>query len=196
MNICSLRLMAQAPFLRIRSFQSPNLELQNRRLRSRDVRASTYLSSSTWVGTRMYTCGLIEVQNHLISERQIPPSRTSKNQRLTNKPQRGISEHWHRNIFGTVPDQTNAPVICELCHDEHSSADCIGFADWDSSAVRVPKRDDLKIHRKPLSSATKGQFEGESVRDDEPLCNRDIGPENIVRSETVRDFDVVSRRRW
>ncbi len=64
------------------------------------------------------------------------------------------------------------------------------------SAVRVPKRDDLKIHRKRLSPATKGQFEGESVRGDEPLCNRDIGPENIVRSETVRDFDVASRRRW
>jgi hypothetical protein len=48
-------------------------------------------------------------------------------------PFRDSHGRWHRHILGTVPDQTNAPVICEGCHDEHSSADCIGFADWDSA---------------------------------------------------------------
>ena len=65
------------------------------------------------------------------------------------------------------------------------------------SAARIQERNDLKIHRGPSSSATKGRFEAESVLVDEQSCNGDIAPEDIVHSGTVHDFGVCQcTRGW
>lgn len=48
-------------------------------------------------------------------------------------PFRDSHGRWHRHILGAASDRSGSPAIWECCHEEASSADCIGFADWGSA---------------------------------------------------------------